>query len=239
MAKRRSIISEKWRRPNRHQLAGLREPVRAAVLATFGREAPGRDMAWIHVGALLDVFASVLELRRPKATWWERLAGLDYVEKGREYVREGFFSCYEQAQAVFDELEDVDKHDKDLELTADDVADVLMVLMTTEVHGLLADGGLLFPHRAGGADYSDQERSFDQLTREAEDLEGCLDRAGAASAAAHAAAVALSNAVAASFDRTEASAPPSEIVEDDVQAAPGMVAATFRHRMGIFSIGHC
>ena len=245
----------------RQRLAGMQASNRIALPKSCGAESTGEDMTLVNVGALLDLFAGVLAARRPRATWWERLSGVDYARRSREYVRESFFACYAQAQVVFEELRPLDKDSQALELTADDMADVLMALLTTEVRSLLADGSVLFPHRTGGSDFSDQERSFDQLTRTAQELEARVDHADTAAAAAHSAAtgaldtaerlcrlladpVAANNAALGAPDaetrprEAEAAASAAEAVAG---AAPRVAPVPFRHRISRLSTrtAHC
>ena len=146
------------------------------------------DGAWISVGALLDLIAAELAARRPVATWWERAAGVDYVRHGRAYVRAGFGRSYGVAQQVLDEWSG-GWEQADLELLLDDAADALMELIVQEERALFKEGGPVFPYRErGGSRFEEEERSFDQLTREARQLHACIQRVDAAAAAAAAAA---------------------------------------------------
>ena len=217
----------------RRQLFGHRKPARMEAAGA----AVGEDMVWVDVTALLDLFAGELALRRPE--WWERLCGVDFRRLGREYVRKAFFGSFEEARKVFEEAVEIGKLEE-LELMADDVADVLMDLMNREVRGLFASGGLLFPHRLGGEDYSDAERSFDQLTRSTKELEARVARGDSVAAAAYAAAAAAAAAAGAqTWPASAPSSPPAPhgtlaeapAVSEGRGRAEPEIPLSFRHRI--------
>ena len=73
---------------------------------------------------------------------------------------------------------------EELELMADDVADVLLELIAAEEHGLPVYVSLLFPHRSGGGSESKAERFIDQLAMTTLELENRISTAHAVAAAA-------------------------------------------------------
>ncbi len=171
------------------RLLGTRAPPRdpgpqgtaAAALAEAG-------VVWIRVAALLDRVAAELAARRPCATWWERALGVDYVRHGRAYARAGFMRSYISAERVLDEWH-AGVEEAGLELTVDDAADVVMELIVREERGVLMEGGPVFPYRdGGGSRFGEEERSFDQLTRETRELHARILHVDTAAAAAAAAA---------------------------------------------------
>ncbi len=153
-----------------------------------GADAEEAEAVWISVSALVDSVAAEMAARRPVTTWWERAAGIDYVRHGRAYARAGFARSYGVAQQVLDEWGGR-ADSAGLELVLDDAADVLMELIVQEERGVFKEGGPVFPFRNGGRSrFADEERSFDQLTREAGELHARIQRVDDAATAAAAAA---------------------------------------------------
>ena len=149
--------------------------------ATVGTQGAGEE--WLNVGALLDGLAAALASRRATASRWERLLGVDYARRGREYMRDAFFRCHWETRRVLDEARRMGTV-QGLELAADDVADVLLELIAAEEHGLPVYVSLLFPHRSGGGSESKAERFIDQLAMTTLELENRISTAHAVAAAA-------------------------------------------------------
>ena len=136
-----------------------------------GKEAaPSTAGVHFRVSQYIHYIAEKLSVSQPRTTWWQRLAILDYGRPapregrsetlGYELVRAAFFDSYKAVEALIDDWK---PPSDDLVLSLDDMADVVLDIVSREAPGWFVEGGLLFPHRAIDTEKLASDRAFEQV----------------------------------------------------------------------------
>ena len=118
----------------------------------------------------IHYIAAQLVESNPRARFWQRLTQLDYGRRvprdGRgeteayELVRSAFFDSYKAVEALIDDWK---PPSDDMTLSLDDLADVVLDMVSREASGWFTEGGLFFPHRSVDTENLSSDRAFEQV----------------------------------------------------------------------------